>query len=309
MPLVKVNDLAYVRFQAPDLDRMEDFLKTFGMARAERTDNALYMRGTGPDFAVHITELGEAGFAALAFEANDQSDLEKFARAHDKMVEARTEPGGGYVVRIDDPSGHKIELVHGIATHEQLPTLADQIVNTGCEKRRTNATVRIDAGASHVRRLGHCVLNVVDYRASQTWYHENFGLLISDEIYIEAEENVLGAFLRCDCGDRPVDHHTVFLVGSGAKGFNHAAWEVENIDDLMLGHQALKETGAKNVWGVGRHILGSQVFDYWQDPWGHKVEHWTDGDLFCADEPPGLRSFEVLLGSQWGGSSPPEMAD
>ena len=29
-------------------------------------------------------------------------------------------------------------------------------------------------------------------------------------------------------------------------------------------------------------MLGSQIFDYWRDPWGHTVEHWTDGDLLDA---------------------------
>ena len=35
----------------------------------------------------------------------------------------------------------------------------------------------------------------------------------------------------------------------------------------------------QHAWGIGRHIQGSQVFDYWRDPFGNKIEHWTDGDL------------------------------
>jgi hypothetical protein len=30
---------------------------------------------------------------------------------------------------------------------------------------------------------------------------------------------------------------------------------------------------------VGRHILGSQVFDYWHDPSRFKIEHYADGDV------------------------------
>ena len=90
--------------------------------------------------------------------------------------------------------------------------------------------------------------------------------------------------MRCDRGDMPVDHHTIFLAGMGEAKFNHAAFEVENIDDLMRGRAVLEQRGAQSVWGVGRHILGSQVFDYWRDPWGHMIEHWTDGDLFDASQ-------------------------
>jgi hypothetical protein len=38
---IKIRDIAYVRFSAPDLDEMEAFLNDFGMVRAERTTDAL----------------------------------------------------------------------------------------------------------------------------------------------------------------------------------------------------------------------------------------------------------------------------
>jgi len=64
---------------------------------------------------------------------------------------------------------------------------------------------------------------------------------------------------------------------------DHAAFEVEDVDALMAGHDHLKNAGFDHHAGIGRHILGSQTFDYWRDPWGHVVEHFTDGDLLNAD--------------------------
>ena len=32
------------------------------------------------------------------------------------------------------------------------------------------------------------------------------------------------------------------------------------------------------AWGVGRHVLGSHIYDYWHDPYGHVHEHMSDGD-------------------------------
>jgi len=43
---------------------------------------------------------------------------------------------------------------------------------------------------------------------------------------------------------------------------------VADLDDLMAGHDRLKIGGRHAGMGVGRHLLGSQVFDYWRDPWG-----------------------------------------
>jgi hypothetical protein len=46
---IKIQEIAYVRFNAPDLDQMETFLTEFGMVRADRTSDALYMRGLDGD--------------------------------------------------------------------------------------------------------------------------------------------------------------------------------------------------------------------------------------------------------------------
>ena len=48
MAIVKVRELAYGRLRSPDLDEMEAFLTHFDMVRAERTKDALYMRGPDP---------------------------------------------------------------------------------------------------------------------------------------------------------------------------------------------------------------------------------------------------------------------
>ncbi|PZQ58339.1 MAG: glyoxalase, partial [Phenylobacterium zucineum] len=158
-----------------------------------------------------------------------------------------------------------------------------------------------------VVRLGHVVLNVSDFRASERWYKDRFGFITSDEIQV-APEFAIGAFMRCDRGDTPTDHHTLFLLqGPKGPGFNHAAYEVADLDDLMRGHQRLKDAGRDAEWGVGRHILGSQVFDYWRDPWGHTLEHWTDGDLFTTADGSNISNLQELLGVQWGPQMPATM--
>jgi hypothetical protein len=114
--------------------------------------------------------------------------------------------------------------------------------------------------------------------------------------------------MRCDRGELPTDHHSLFLVGSGSPKFNHAAFEVADFDDLMTGHDYLAAKGRHHEWGIGRHILGSQIFDYWRDPWGHTLEHWTDGDLLNATWGSRKTDIAELIGTQWGPETPPTMA-
>lgn len=44
---------------------------------------------------------------------------------------------------------------------------------------------------------------------------------------------------------------------------HHSSFEVHDFDIQSLGHQWLREKDYDLVWGVGRHVLGSQIFDYW----------------------------------------------
>ncbi|WP_374572024.1 VOC family protein [Phenylobacterium sp.] len=308
MGIIRVEDVSHVRFRAPDLGEMRAFLEDFGLTIVESRAGRLCARGAGRAPVAHITELGEAGFAAVGLRAASLADLETLARAEGVAVDDFDAPGGGKLAVLTDPNGHRVEVVAGQAPAEPLPVPAPQPWNQGAEHDRLRAAKRIAAGPACVLRLGHVVLNVADFRASEAWYKARFGFITSDEIRL-GPDFALGAFMRCDRGDTPTDHHTLFLAQSpkGA-GFNHAAFEVADLDDLMRGHERLKGAGRHAEWGVGRHILGSQVFDYWRDPWGHTLEHWTDGDLFTAADGSNVASLEDLLGVQWGPPAPPTMA-
>jgi hypothetical protein len=115
----------------------------------------------------------------------------------------------------------------------------------------------------------------------------------------------IGAFMRSDKGETPSDHHTVACIQTGGPaGLLHSAFEVLGLDDLMAGHDHLQAAGFTPSWGVGRHILGSQVFDYWRDPHGFEIEHWTDGDRLRASDPGGVAGMDAALGVQWGMQMP-----
>jgi catechol 2,3-dioxygenase-like lactoylglutathione lyase family enzyme len=303
MGIIKVEDIAFVRFRAPDLAEMRAFLEDFGLSCSEH-NGKLYGRGGDGAPYVHVTELGEPGFAGLGFRAQTRAELADLGARDDSPVEVSDAPGGGYRVCLRDPDGNAVEVVAEQIRAPVGTVPLDAPVNSARERRRFRDPVRFAPGPSQVYRLGHVVLNVSDFAASEVWYKERFGLITSDHIEI-APGTSMGAFLRCDRGDTPTDHHTLFLLQApSGPGFNHAAFEVCGLDDLMKGHWFLKSRNRGHLWGVGRHILGSQIFDYWKDPWGHQVEHWTDGDLLTAADQPRVAGPSELLGSLWGPDLP-----
>src|ERR1700761_2188250 len=113
MSITKAEDVAYVRFSAPDLDAMRSFLGDFGMVEVSGADGEIFFRGAGSAPFLHATRLGDPGFAALGLKLSSLADLEKLAASEGVAVEPLNAPGGGHVVRLTDPDGHLVEAVAG----------------------------------------------------------------------------------------------------------------------------------------------------------------------------------------------------
>jgi len=74
-------------------------------------------------------------------------------------------------------------------------------------------------------------------------------------------------FFRLDRGIQKVDHHIFFLYEGPQWHVHHTSYETHDFDTQVLGHDWLRHQGYKNCWGVGRHVMGSQIFDYWYVSW------------------------------------------
>ncbi len=83
------------------------------------------------------------------------------------------------------------------------------------------------------------------------------------------------SFIRCDRGATPADHHTLAMALGPSNRYVHSAYQVADLDALAAGGEYLREHGYQRSWGIGRHIQGSQIFDYWRDPDGFLVEHFS----------------------------------
>lgn len=307
--MITVKDIAFVRYQATDLDLMEKFMTDFGLHRADRTSNALYLRACGPAHHCHITELGETNATlGIGLYAQSEADLGKLAAEVGSRVEDNREPGGGKRVRFRDPMGFLVDVIHGQTTVPEIPHRAPLQVNPATGRTRFGKAVRLKPQPSSVMRLGHAVLLVTDFQKALDFYTRVLGFRVSDTYYGGSPDNKIAAFMHCGLGSEWTDHHTVALIASsdGTNRFDHTAFEVLDLDDLVQGNEHLKSKGWKHSWGVGRHIQGSQLFDYWRDPFGNKVEHWTDGDLVNDDTPVSNAPISNEELRQWAPALNPE---
>ena len=307
--MISVQDLAYVRYQVPDLDRLETFLTDFGMQRAARVADTLYMRGFGAHPAIYIAELGPLSRPlGLGLQAQSRDDLERLAQSQGVSVVDNPAPGGGHMVTLTDPDGWRLDVLAG-GTAAAIPTRAITPFNGASVRARLNEKIRQPVAPSHVMRCGHVSITVTDLRASLLFYTNVLGMKVTDTYYAGTPENVIVNFLRFGLGAQFTDHHSIALIQADAASFEHTAFEVLDLDDLWQGNRHLQQIGAyRHAWGIGRHNDGSQIFDYWRDPFGNKIEHWTDGDLVNESYVPTNSPFNpdsiAKTLAQWGPAMP-----
>jgi hypothetical protein len=308
-PVIKVADIAWLEFEKPDLLRAETFARAFGFAIAMRSADEVHLRGTRAGAPCVILRRGERSrFVGAAYAAQDEVDVLRLADRVGADVRALPESIGGVSVALVDPSGVPVKVVAGV---HSLPVLPDQEVHTfnfGDDLLRTNATQRPDRAPARVQRLGHVVAQTTRYTQTLNWYLDHLGMIVSDFLYYPGQRarGPVMSFLRCDRGSVPADHHSLALALGPANRYVHSAYQVCDLDALAAGGEYLTERGYFRSWGIGRHIQGSQIFDYWRDPDGFLVEHFTDGDMFDATVEPGWAPFAASGLAQWG---PPATKD
>lgn len=309
----KAIDVAHVVYQVRDLDRMESFMHDFGLVTARRSEDALYLRGAGPAPFIHLTRRGpDNRFVGGALRMAARADLEELAGlpGSSPVEEVTDTPGGGWRVRMATPDGVAIDAVWGQREAEPLPHRGPNPFNAGERKERINASLRPKRESGLVLRLGHFVLRVSSHAESLVWFQQRFGLLPSDVMGVPGDEDrVIGTFLRCDRGSGLVDHHSMLLVQAGDIGAHHCSFEMQDIDAVMGAHDYLLAKDYRLECGVGRHLIGSQIFDYWRDPFGFRVEHYTDGDVADHRHVPQRYSVRAEETTQWGMQPPPDFFD
>jgi catechol 2,3-dioxygenase-like lactoylglutathione lyase family enzyme len=302
-PVIKVKDLAWLEFEKPDLERAEIFALDFGFSVHVRTADALYLRGTWSGTPCVVIRRGrQSRFIGPVFQARDHGDLQRLERATGRPVVEADPLIGGHLVKFHDPSGIPVAVSYGAYETEALADQVSLHSNFGHAVTRVNATQRPPREPARIQRLGHVVLMSTSFQRDLDWYLETFGLIVSDFLFLEGqrERGPSMAFIRCDNGETPSDHHTLAMTVGPRPGYVHSAYQVLDLDALAAGGAYLAERGYRRAWGIGRHIQGSQIFDYWRDPERIMVEHFTDGDLFDCTVDTGWSPMTSANLAQWG---------
>ncbi|KAI0538061.1 glyoxalase [Xylaria digitata] len=289
---IQLVRIAHVYYKYMDLGKATEFLIDFGFSEEKRVgDDKIYFRGYGTEpwvLCAIKSDKDEFGGAAFVVESDEDLRLaaDTLPKASD-VYELIDAPGGGRCVTFHDPiDGFTMHLVHGQRSVDMLEIpLPRAPVNYPTEKNRPAGKFqRFTKRPAPVHKLGHFGVRTTSFAKAYEFYCSRFNFFASDIVH-DAENIDRTVFYRLNRGEEEVDHHVFFFAEGPSYKVHHSSFETHDFDTQVLGHDWLREKGHKNCWGVGRHVMGSQIFDYWFDPSGFIFEHYVDGDLLTADEP------------------------
>lgn len=301
-PLIKIVDIAWLEFEKQNIGQAERFARDFGFTTVSRTADELSLRGTWSGApCVLIRRSHRSRFVGPAFRAAGHDDLLRLSRETGRRVYPLGDLGGS-AIDLTDPSGMSIRVVAGVT---DLPSLPDQhplTFNFGGKVERFNAIQRPPREPARVQRLGHVVIETPRFRENLAWYQQMLGMIVSDFLFFpgQRDRGPTMAFIRCDRGNDMADHHTLAMMLGPMSRYVHSAYQVADFDAVAAGGAYLADRGYHHAWGIGRHIQGSQLFDYWRDLDKFMVEHFADGDMFDSSVEAGWAPMSASGLSQWG---------
>lgn len=154
------------------------------------------------------------------------------------------------------------------------------------------------------KTINHVVYYSEDYVGAYEFFRDRLGFVMTDH----GKAN--GIFARAD---GTFEHHTLFWVTTGhpplhkRRGFNHCAFGLEDIDELMIGSNYMQDQGWSDdrpfAARLNRHRISSALYYYFPNPNGGEAEYHADTDYLDSGWVP--RVWETKFGaSMWGAKSP-----
>lgn len=271
--------LRSVELEMPQADAAAKFLtESWGLLDAGKRGNTAFMRGTGDHgYIISTTEAATPGIASVTFSASKEEVAGIAERA--KAANVAHQP-----MRVFDEPGKS----HGFV----LQGMEGQIYRFITE---TEPVAKLPDDRLRPIQLTHAVFNTVEREACVSYAEKIFGFRISDR-------TAAMSFVRCN-----QQHHALAYVKSEACSLNHLAFEMKDLEAVMLGIGRMRDQSIPLVWGPGRHGPGNNVFGYFVPPFGGVIEYTSEINLVDDNYPVGSpENWKWPPGrvDQWGVSMP-----
>ncbi len=278
-----ITHLRHIDIAVPDFGtQLEFYTNVWGLTKTGGDTGVAFLAAEGsPEQYVLRLRQGDKRLDLVAFGAENAAHVDALAaQLTGDGVTLVSEPGpldtlgGGYGFRFFDLDGRTIEISSDVAARQHR---------------------KIEERESIPVRLSHVVLNSTDIDKTRDWYAAHLGFRLSDTL------GDVMHFMRCN-----PRHHSFAIARGPHVSVHHVSFEMRGIDEYMRGSGRVIRSGAKKVWGPGRHLAGDNTFSYFLDPQGNTIEYTTE--LAELDEdtwhPHIYDMHDPMVQDQWGTSNP-----
>ncbi len=272
MNVLRVQCLAGFGLEVPDVEVARAFYGSFGLAAADETAGVL---GLSSRRAVSAEILLLPGrhkrLHHLSFGVH-AADLPRFEEHLRGLGVAPSSPTFSRIragLWFEDPWGTWVNLTP--AAYRPPPSAEPPTMEPRIDRhlwRELEQQVRPN-------RLGHMLIFTPDWQKAERFYSDALGLRTTDRAVGKV------AFMAAGSGVR--DHHCFGLIHGSHRGFQHASFHVDGIDQIGFGALQMKHAGFSEGFGPGRHAIASNLFYYARDPWGSWIEYYADMDKVSED--------------------------
>lgn len=266
-----VHSIDHFALNVPSIEEAERFYAAFGLqvtrAGSERAE--LELRAADGHRWARILPAAGKSLAYLSFNCFEP-DFQTIRVQTERAGGVIQAPTGAEGFWFRDPDGNLVQVKIGPKTS---PSAKQPSLVSGSAADARGSHTRSQSQTVRPRRLSHVLLFTPDVLRAVAFYEEALGLRLSDKSI-----DII-AFTHAPHGS---DHHLVAFAKSTARGWHHAAWDVENVNQVGEGASQMAAAGYVKGWGTGRHVLGSNYFHYVEDPWGSFCEYSADIDFVSA---------------------------
>jgi catechol 2,3-dioxygenase-like lactoylglutathione lyase family enzyme len=282
-----ITRIESVTFGVQDLAMAKRYFEDFGLAPIESGEYGALFR-TVENQTVQLRSLDDSGLPPATgagstlretiWGVETAADLD--AIAAELTTDRSVRMDAAKTLHSIDDSGFAI----GFRVAQETPLQSEpQPANVAGFARRVNAPLD-PIGRIAPLRIVHVVFQILKagHERAAAFYLDRLRFRLSDRS-VDA-----GDFMRCE---RSLDHHNLLLLHrSDSRSYNHIAFEVRGIDEIMLGGLYMKQQGWKPTRRPGRHFLGSNLHWFFESPCGGRTEYVADMDRLDENWAP--RIFE-----------------
>jgi catechol 2,3-dioxygenase len=270
--------VSHVDVRVPDLElALAYYVEVVGLLETARTADRAYLKAWDEHqhHSVILTAAPTYGLDVLGFKVEEAADLDELAGrigasgiATTRHAAGELGPGSGDTVRFRAPSGHTVDLVHGMAqVGNGLPLLNPPVGPEGLS-------------GMHPPRIDHVFLMCEDVDGVTDFFRDVLDFRMTEQIVAD-DGFQLATFLERS----HTAHDVAFLTGPDG-GFHHVAFWVDDWNELRHGADTCAYHGVTVDAGPTRHGATRGCGLYFFDPAGNRNELYTGGYWFDPDDEP-----------------------